>query len=56
MCVGVPGVYVGFAYRWAHVPSEPTVEVRSWSRVIGGSGRGASHHGEGLEPVTRRLL
>jgi hypothetical protein len=56
MWVGVPGMYGGFACRWAHGPSEPTVEVRSWSRVIGGSGR--AHHitAEVIELVTRGLL
>ncbi|HSK57829.1 MAG TPA: hypothetical protein VK935_02130 [Actinomycetospora sp.] len=56
MWVGVPGMYGGFACRWAEGASEPTVEVRSWSRVTGGSGR--AHHitVEGVELVTRGLL
>ncbi|GAA4882306.1 hypothetical protein [Actinomycetospora straminea] len=56
MWVGVPGMYGGFACRWAEDTTEPTVEVRSGSRVTGGSGR--AHHitVEGVELVTRGLL
>ena len=56
MWVGIPGMYGGFACRWADDPGGPTVEVRSWSRVIGGSGR--EHHVtvDGVELVARGLL
>lgn len=56
MWVAVPGMYGGFACRWAEDTAEPTVEVRSGSRVAGGSGR--THHvtAEGVELVTRGLL
>lgn len=56
MWVGVPGMYGGFACRWAEGVAEPTVEVRSWSRVTAGSAR--AHHitVEGIELVTRGLL
>lgn len=55
MWVRVPGMYGGFACRWAEDTAEPTVEVRSASRVVGGSGR--THHvtAEGVELVTRVL-
>ncbi|MEJ2864312.1 hypothetical protein [Actinomycetospora flava] len=55
MWVRVPGMYGGFACRWAEDTSEPTVEVRSASRVVGGSGR--THHvtAEGVELVARVL-
>ncbi|GAA4929728.1 hypothetical protein EV188_101377 [Actinomycetospora succinea] len=55
MWVRVPGMYGGFACRWAEDIGEPTVEVRSASRVVGGSGR--THHVtvEGIELVTRVL-
>lgn len=56
MWVGVPGMYGGFACRWAENANEPTVEVRSWSRVIGGSGRAHNITVEGIELVTRGLL
>ncbi|MHC1557771.1 hypothetical protein ACR9E3_02385 [Actinomycetospora sp. C-140] len=56
MWVGIPGMYGGFACRWAEDTAEPTVEVRSWSRVVGGSSR--AHHvtAEGVGLVTRGLL
>lgn len=55
MWVRVPGMYGGFACRWAEDTVEPTVEVRSASRVVGGSGR--THHVtvEGIELVARVL-
>ncbi|MFC5140028.1 hypothetical protein ACFPK1_17440 [Actinomycetospora rhizophila] len=55
MWVRVPGMYGGFACRWADDADEPTVEVRSASRVVGGSGR--THHvtAEGVALVTRVL-
>jgi hypothetical protein len=55
MWVGVPGMYGGFACRWAAASIGTMVEVRSWSRVIGGSGR--EHHVtvEGIELVSRGL-
>ena len=56
MWVGVPGMYGGFACRWALDTSESTVEVRSWSRVVGGSGR--AHHitVDGIELIASGLL
>jgi hypothetical protein len=56
MWLGIPGMYGGFACRWAEGASEPTVEVRSWSRVTGGSGRAHRITVEGVELVTRGLL
>jgi hypothetical protein len=52
MWVGVPGMYGGFACRWAEGTREPAVEVRSWSRVRGGSGRAHRITVEGVELVT----
>jgi hypothetical protein len=57
--VRVPGMYGGFSCRWVPeseaATSAPTIEVRSASRVVGGSGR--THHvtAEGVELVTRVL-
>lgn len=56
MWVGIPGMYGGFACRWADTASEPTIEVRSWSRVIGGSGREHLVTVDGIELVARGLL
>lgn len=56
MWVGVPGMYGGFACRWSEAADRPTVEVRSWSRVVGGSGRAHRITAEGVELVTRGLL
>ncbi|MEJ2885520.1 hypothetical protein [Actinomycetospora aeridis] len=55
MWVRVPGMYGGFSCRWAEDTDVPTVEVRSASRVVGGSGR--THHvtADGVELVTRVL-
>jgi hypothetical protein len=56
MWVGVPGMYGGFACRWATSTMEPTLEVRSWRRVTGGSGRAHRITVEGVELVSRGLL
>ncbi len=56
MWIGVPGMYGGFACRWAEGTSEPTMEVRSRSRVTGGSGRAHRITVEGVELVTDGLL
>ncbi|PVY96335.1 ankyrin repeat domain-containing protein [Actinomycetospora cinnamomea] len=56
MWIAVSGMYGGFACRWAEDTTEPTLEVRSGSRVAGGSGRAHHISGEGIELVTRGLV
>lgn len=55
MWVGIPGMYGGFTCRWALDTGEPSVEVRSWSRVTGGSGREHRVTVEGIELIGRGL-
>lgn len=38
----IPGYYGGFAYEWLDRDRRDTLDVTSWSRVIGGSGQ--QHH------------
>lgn len=59
----VPGMYGGFALRWADDAADDhddaaggaAVEVRSWSRVVGGSERTHRISGDGIAVVTRSL-
>lgn len=44
----IPGMYGGFAYRWLDPEDRRTLEVESWSRVVGGSGQRHHVSGDGV--------
>lgn len=44
----IPGMYGGFSYRWLDPEDRRTLQVESWSRVVGGSGQRHHVSGDGV--------